>query len=123
VQPCVNLVLTLAATAHTQTHTGGGVHGFTNHHGQKMPEQERRSCFSTSSWDSDRLKKLQERARAKRAGELSAVFPPTRWEQILKGKQPSQGEVHNTDLKLQALARERAAAAAAAATKSPQHGR
>jgi hypothetical protein len=99
------------------------VHGFTNHHGQKMPEQERRSCFSTSSWDSDRLKKLQERARAKRAGELSAVFPPTRWEQILKGKQPSQGEVHNTDLKLQALARERAAAAAAAATKSPQHGR
>lgn len=101
--------------------SGGGVHNFTSHHGKRMPDADHRSCFSTSAWDSDRLKQLRERAARKRAGEQSAVFPPTRWEQILKGSHASQGESYNIDVKLQELARQKAAAAAAAAAaKSAQ---
>lgn len=93
---------------------GGGVHGFTTHHGDRMPDADQRSCFSTSAWDVDRAKQLRDRAARKRAGEQSEVFPKTRWQLILEGKHTSQGETYNVDVKLQELARQKAATAAAA---------
>jgi hypothetical protein len=60
-----------------------------------------RRGLSSSSWDADRLKCMQQTAEKRRSGQRETeVFPPTRWEQILSKKSTKQTD---TDLKLQEL--------------------